>query len=392
MSKANALEKLLDGAEVQWKPLGELCKIETGRLNANAAVENGKYMFFTTAKETSRIDNYRWDTEALLIAGNANVGEVKHYIGKFDAYQRTYVLTNFNQYLNVRFLFFVINNNLKKYLEEKTNSAAMTYIVLSTLENFQVPIPCPDDPKKSLAIQAEIVRILDAFTALTAELTAELTARKKQYNHYRDQLLTFSDGNVEWKPLSALANFSQGIQVDVSDQLPEKLENYVRFLRIVDFVKDDEVPRYIKNPGQRYLKEDGDLVMIRYGASAAGKVFLNHCGAIANNMFKINLTTKELTNKFLHAYLSLPRIYNYLNSNGGTSTMPAITFGQIGAVNIPVPSLNEQARIVAILDKFDALTNSLQEGLPREIGLRQKQYEYYRDMLLNFPKPDKKAA
>jgi len=68
--------------------------------------------------------------------------------------------------------------------------------------------------------------------------------------------------------------------------------------------------------------------------------------------------------------------------------MPAITFGQIGAVNIPIPQLDEQARIVAILDKFDTLTNSISEGLPREIELRQKQYEYYRDLLLNFPKPE----
>ncbi|ELP2641480.1 restriction endonuclease subunit S, partial [Escherichia coli] len=186
MSEMSYLEKLLDGVEVEWKTLGQTCKIETGKLNANAAVDDGEYMFFTTAKETSKIDKFRWDTEALLIAGNANVGEVKHYIGKFEAYQRTYVLTNFDENVSVRFLYFVLSHSLKKYLEERTNSAAMTYIVLSTLENFPIPIPCPDNPEKSLAIQSEIVRILDKFTALTAELTAELNMRKKQYNYYRD--------------------------------------------------------------------------------------------------------------------------------------------------------------------------------------------------------------
>ena len=201
MSEMSYLEKLLDGVEVEWKTLGQTCKIETGKLNANAAVDDGEYMFFTTAKETSKIDKFRWDTEALLIAGNANVGEVKHYIGKFEAYQRTYVLTNFDENVSVRFLYFVLSHSLKKYLEERTNSAAMTYIVLSTLENFPIPIPCPDNPEKSLAIQSEIVRILDKFTALTAELTAELNMRKKQYNYYRDQLLSFAEGNVEWKTL-----------------------------------------------------------------------------------------------------------------------------------------------------------------------------------------------
>ena len=198
MSSVNFLEKLLDGVAVEWKSLGDICRIETGKLNANAAVEDGPFMFFTTAKETSRIDRYRWDTEALLIAGNANVGEVKHYTGKFEAYQRTYVLTNFVKNVTVRYLYFVLAHSFKKYLEEKTNSAAMTYIVLSTVENFPIPIPCPDNPKKSLEIQAEIVRILDVFTELSAELTAELTARRKQYNHYRDQLLSFEEDEVEW--------------------------------------------------------------------------------------------------------------------------------------------------------------------------------------------------
>ncbi|EJW8198057.1 restriction endonuclease subunit S [Escherichia coli] len=189
------LEKLLDGVEVEWKTLGQTCKIETGKLNANAAVDDGEYMFFTTAKETSKIDKFRWDTEALLIAGNANVGEVKHYIGKFEAYQRTYVLTNFDENVSVRFLYFVLSHSLKKYLEERTNSAAMTYIVLSTLENFPIPIPCPDNPEKSLAIQAEIVRILDKFDTLTNSITEglprEIELRQKQYEYYRDLLFSF---------------------------------------------------------------------------------------------------------------------------------------------------------------------------------------------------------
>ena len=111
---------------VEYKTLGGLCKIETGKLNANAATEDGEYMFFTTAKEPGRIDKYRWDTEALLIAGNANIGDVKHYIGKFEAYQRTYVLTDFDVNVVPRFLYFVLRNSLKQYLDSHKNEAAMT--------------------------------------------------------------------------------------------------------------------------------------------------------------------------------------------------------------------------------------------------------------------------
>ena len=90
---------------VEYKKLGDVCKIETGKLNANEAKANGLYPFFTTSKEISRIDYYKWDTEALLVAGNVNVGDVKYYKGKFNAYQRTYVLTSFEDNINTHFLF-----------------------------------------------------------------------------------------------------------------------------------------------------------------------------------------------------------------------------------------------------------------------------------------------
>jgi len=184
---------LLNGKEVEYKNLGELSKIETGKLNANAAVENGEYLFFTTAKTISRINKYRWDTEAILIAGNANVGEVKHYKGKFDAYQRTYVLTQFSKMIKVRFLYFFLSSNLKQYLESRSNSAAMTYIVLSTLQDFPIPIP-------PLSEQERIVAILDRFDALCNDLTsglpAEIEARRKQYEYYRDKLLTFREAKA----------------------------------------------------------------------------------------------------------------------------------------------------------------------------------------------------
>lgn len=204
------IKNLLNGQSVEWKTLGEVCEIETGRLNANAHEENGLYPFFTTAKEISRINTFKWDTEALLIAGNANVGDIKHYIGRFNAYQRTYVLKDFKN-ISVRYLYHYISGYLKPYLEINKNASAMTYIVLSVLKNFQIPLP-------PLPVQQKIVQILDAFTAITAELTAELTARKKQYEYYRDLLLDcdnpknpFSGSlKVEWKSLGEVFDILAG--------------------------------------------------------------------------------------------------------------------------------------------------------------------------------------
>ena len=170
--------------DVEWKKLGAVVKIETGRLNANEAVEGGKYMFFTTAAEPSRIDKYRWDTEALLIAGNANVGAVQYYKGKFEAYQRTYVITEVTEELDIKFLYYVLRNSLVSHLSNKSKKAAMTYIVLGDLQNFTLPLP-------PLPVQHQIVEILDSFTELIAELTAEIELRQKQYEFYREKLLTF---------------------------------------------------------------------------------------------------------------------------------------------------------------------------------------------------------
>lgn len=389
MSEMSYLEKLLDGVEVEWKTLGQTCKIETGKLNANAAVDDGEYMFFTTAKETSKIDKFRWDTEALLIAGNANVGEVKHYIGKFEAYQRTYVLTNFDENVSVRFLYFVLSHSLKKYLEERTNSAAMTYIVLSTLENFPIPIPCPDNPEKSLAIQSEIVRILDKFTALTAELTAELNMRKKQYNYYRDQLLSFKEGEVEWKALEEVSDIYDSLH-----QTPQYSKNGLSMIRVTD-IKNGyiDLKNTLKvNDGifsiftKKYLPQKNDLVMSRVGSYGnVGIIPTDNSACMGQNTVVIH---PYINNRYLFYILTSSIGQDFIEKNVGGGSQKTLSLKSIKSIPIPLTGESEQSKIVSILDKFDTLTNSITEGLPREIELRQKQYEYYRDLLFSFPKPE----
>ncbi|HDW0743088.1 TPA: restriction endonuclease subunit S, partial [Escherichia coli] len=100
-------------------------------------------------------------------------------------------------------------------------TGSQTNINAQIVKNIKIPIPCPDNPEKSLAIQSEIVRILDKFTALTAELTAELNMRKKQYNYYRDQLLTFKEGEVEWKALGEIGEFIRGKRFTKADYVED---------------------------------------------------------------------------------------------------------------------------------------------------------------------------
>lgn len=395
MSSVNFLEKLLDGVEVEWKTLGQTCKIETGKLNANAAVDDGEYMFFTTAKETSKIDKFRWDTEALLIAGNANVGEVKHYIGKFEAYQRTYVLTNFDENVSVRFLYFVLSHSLKKYLEERTNSAAMTYIVLSTLENFPIPIPCPGNPQKSLAIQSEIVRILDKFTALTAELTAELNMRKKQYNYYRDQLLSFDNEDVPHLPMGQkdIGEFIRGGTFQKKDFMDAGV-GCIHYGQIYTYygTYTKKTKTHISAALAKKCKkaQKGNLIIATTSENDD-----DVCKAVAwlgSDDIAVSsdacIYKHNLNPKYVSYYFQTEQFQNQKRQYITGAKVRRVNADNLSKILIPVPSMAVQERIVSILDKFDTLTNSITEGLPREIELRQKQYEYYRDLLFSFPKPE----
>lgn len=169
---------------VEWKKLGEVCTIKTGKLNANAMVEGGKYPFFTCSDTVFAIDTYAFDCEALLVAGNGYIGGVKHYNGKFNAYQRTYVLYEFAKGVSVQFLYHYLLTYFRDYALNLQHEGSVPYITLSVLSDFLIPLP-------PLQIQERIVVILDHFSTLSAELEAELELRKKQYDFYRNRLLSF---------------------------------------------------------------------------------------------------------------------------------------------------------------------------------------------------------
>ena len=356
----NILEEI-QNCPVEWKELGEVCEIETGKLNANESVEDGKYPFFTTAKEISRINSFRWDTEALLIAGNANVGDVKYYSGKFEAYQRTYVLTNFSNNLKARFLLHIIKQGLKSYLENNTNKAAMSYIVISTLKSFPIPIP-------PLEIQEKIVQTLDKMTEYVTELTSELTSRKKQYSFYRDKLLSFEDEvyQVEWKELGGVV-FTLTSPV----KLAKKQYQLTGRIPIVD-QGEQFIAGYTDN--EKYLEKDEYII---FGDHSEHIKFVDFAFVQGADGLKILKPNKGINAKYL--YYCVCNFYEKEGSYKRHWSHAKITL-------IPIPPLKIQEKVVQILDNFDKVCSDLNIGLPKEIELRQKQYEYWREQLLNFNK------
>ena len=239
-------------------------------------------------------------------------------------------------------------------------------------------------PIPSISTQQKIVDILDTFTTLTAELTAELTARKQQYEYYRDELLTFGD-DVKWSTLNDIGPVRMCKRV-LKNQTSSKGD--VPFYKIGTFGKEPDA--YIS---QELFEEYRE----KYNYPKKGDILISASGTIGrtvrfngedayfqdSNIVWIENDESIVLNDFLwHFY----KIAKWGASDGGT--ISRLYNSDLQKVKIQIPSLAEQAQIVEVLDKFDALTHSITEGLSREIELREQQYEYYRDLLLSFPKPD----
>ncbi|MEK8098647.1 restriction endonuclease subunit S [Morganella morganii] len=377
MSELSYLEKLLDGAEVEWLPLGLIAEIGTGNHDTKDAIAEGKYIFYARGRDPLRLNEFDFDETAIITAGDGvGVGKVFHYAqGKYALHQRAYRIVS-SESLNSRYLYHYIVGNFGSYVTKASVHASVTSLRKPMFLNFKIPIPCPSVPEKSLAIQSEIVRILDTFTTLTAELTAELTARKKQYSYYRDQLLSFDDGEVEWKTLGELAENLDSKRKPITSGLRETGKiPYYGASGIVDYVRD-----YIFDGDYLLVSEDGANLIARntpIAFSISGKTWVN------NHAHVLKFETYA-ERKYVEYYLNSIDLTSYISG----AAQPKLNKKNLESIKIPNPAPKEKERIVAILDKFDTLTNSITEGLPREIELRQKQYEYYRDLLFSFPKPE----
>ncbi|EOU9015266.1 restriction endonuclease subunit S [Escherichia coli] len=374
MSEMSYLEKLLDGVEVEWVTLGSMADIGTGSSNRQDESENGIYPFYVRSKNILKSDTFEFDEVAIVIPGEGGIGDIFHYVeGKYALHQRAYRIRITTNAVDTKFLYYFMSSSFKQYILTKSVGATAISIRKPMLEGFKVPIPSPDNPEKSLAIQSEIVRILDKFTALTAELTAKLNMRKKQYNYYRDQLLSFKEGEVEWKTLGEVAVIGTGNH-DTQDAIEHG--KYIFYARG-------------REPLKLNVFDFDETAIITAGDGAGvGKVFHYAKGKYALHQRAYRIVPNAFMNpRFVYHYITA-YFFTYIQKASVSSSVTSLRRPMFLKFPIPVPPSEEQARIVEILDKFDTLTNSITEGLPREIELRQKQYEYYRDLLFSFPKPE----
>ena len=267
---------------------------------------------------------------------------------------------------SVKYLYYVLKNSIQVFRDAASGMGSLPQISLGITEDFEIPIP-------PLPIQEEIVRVLDTFTELQAELQAELQKRLQQYNYYRDKLLSF-DGrtDVEWKKLGEVAKTFKGAYIT---QKGSKMGS-------IPVVLGGQEPAYYIDTSNH----TGEIVAIsRSGASAGFVSYWNEPIYITDG-FGFEADTSILSYKYL--YYALKRIEPTLQQMKRGGGVPHISHKELVLVEIPVPSLSEQQKIVDILDRFDALTTDLTAGLPAEIEKRRQQYEFYRDKLLTFKRKE----
>lgn len=312
-----------------------------------------------------------------------HVGKVAYCFEDTDCFAGGFMsIIRAKQVINARFLFFIMSSStFKVYLEKVLTSSTINNLNNTILKNFKLPVP-------PMEVQREIVRIMDSFTLLTAELTA----RKRQYEFYRDFLLSFDEldkngGGCELKMLGDIGEVRMckrilKEQTSVNGEIP--------FYKIGTFGK--EADAYIS-------KELFDEYRSKYNYPKIGEVLISASGTIGravifngndayfqdSNIVWIENDEGQVLNRYLFYFY---QIADWNIAEGGT--IKRLYNDNLKKIKIPVPSLQTQQKVVDILDKFDTLVNSITEGLPREIELRRKQYEHYRELLLNF-KPKMRA-
>lgn len=394
--------KLLEGVKVEWKSLKEIAEYSKERISSDDLDETN-YV---------GVDNLLQDRKGKTIStrvpvkGNSTryepqdilIGNIRPYLKKIwlaDCIGGTngdvLVIHSTFKDIDSKFLYQVLaNDKFFEYNMLHAKGAKMPRGNKQKVMDYHIPIP-------PLKIQREIARILESFSGLKSELTSklatELTARKKQYTFYREQLFCFDEIEVERKVLKEIGEFKRGKRFVKDDMISEGVpcihygEMYTYYgtwaKESKSFLSEDLVERKnLRIAGQ------GDVVIVAAGETiediGLGTAWLGNEGVVIHDAcFSFR---SPLNPKYVAYFTRTKQFHNQIKKHISSGKISAINARGLEKVLIPVPSPEEQERIVTILDKFDILTTSISEGLTKEIELRKKQYEYYRDLLLTFPK------
>ena len=381
------IERLLDAAEVEWTTLGDTRLIEIANNNRKPVKSSnrkvGNIPYYGANNIQDYVNGYTHNGTYILVAedGTASIDNysIQWAVGKFWANNHVHVLRGIGL-MESRFIFHYLRTvNFVPFL----TGGGRAKLTKRKLQEIPIPILCPSKPEKSLEIQRKIVDILDKFMTLEAELDC----RKRQYEYYRNQLLSFKDGSVIWKSLGAVIKPTVNIKWSKAKQVYRYIDLTsvnieTRTIFATEEITSETAPSRAK---KIVLANDVIFATTRPTQMRITVVPCEYNNQVASTGYCVlRADDKQVLSKWIYFLLSTNKFRTFLEDNQSGTAYPAISDSKLKEFQIPVPPLSEQERIVSILDKFDTLTTSISEGLPKEIELRRKQYEYYRERLLSF--------
>lgn len=373
---------------VEYRPLGEICAIRAGGDLPESYVKGQKeasdlhpYPIYSNGSEEKALygyaSTYRTEGPAVTVSARGTIGYHTVRYGKFTPIVRLITLKPSIENLDIKFLDYCLG-----VIDISHSGGSIPQLTVPNLKKMEIPVP-------PLEIQESIVEILDKFTNLEANLEAELEARTLQYEYYRSSLFNtlknpetgvptiaglvkeLCPEGVEYRPLGEIADIGTGKSDKKDAQESGQYPFYVRSKTILR--------------SSKYLYDETAIVIP--GEGGVGEIFHFVSGKydLHQRAYRVSFTVDEMNPKFGYYYIS-SFFKEYINRHAVEATVKSIRKPMLVKFEVPVPPMEIQQRIVDILDRFDALTSSLSEGLPAELAARRSQYEYYRDQLLSFPR------
>ena len=378
----NILEEI-QNCPVEWKELGEVALLKRGKTITSKTATEGPYPVISGGQKPAYFHGeFNREGETITVAGSGAYAGFVMYWDEPIFVSDAFSIEPLEGALIPKFLYHYLLEKQEILFSLKKGSG-VPHVYPKDVSKILIPIP-------PLEIQEKIVQTLDKMTEYVTELTSELTSRKKQYSFYRDKLLSFEEEvyQVEWKTLSEIAkDFGRGKSKHRPRNDARLYGGDIPFIQTGDI---REAGKWIENYSQTYSAfgveqskkwEKGTLcITIAANIAETGLLGFEACfpdsiiGFVANPEFAIT--------EYVFYYLN--SIKDYLANKSYGSAQDNLNLSTFSSLKIPVPSLEIQSRIVQVLDNFDTVCNDLNIGLPKEIELRQKQYEYFREKLLTF--------
>ena len=385
MNKLDELIKELCPNGVEYKELGEIVKSQRGKTITKELIKDGDIPVISGGQKPAYYHNEsNRKGEVITVAGSGAYAGFVMYWDKPIFVSDAFSIECDKSYLNIKYIYYFLQNNQMK-IHSLKKGGGVPHVYFKDMQKFLVPVP-------PLEVQNEIVRILDNFTALTAELTAELTARKKQYSWYRDYLLKF-ENKVKMVKIGDLFEFKNGINKDKGSfgkgtpiinyvNVYKKNKIYFEDLKGLVEVSNDELVRYGVKRGDVFFTRTSETIE-EIGYTSVLLEDIENC-VFSGFLLRARPITDLLLPEYCAYCFSTSNIRNTIIKKS-TYTTRALTNGtSLSQIEIPLPPLEVQKRIVEVLDNFEKICNDLNIGLPAEIEARQKQYEFYRNFLLTF--------